>query len=80
MELTFKLSQIDIIFHWLAYARIHAAGVVSGCYGVLNNEIRSKLAKNRLNFTVFALDPRGACTHFAPLEAQDIISEKKNFT
>ena len=46
------------------YAGFHATGVLQG---VLNDEIRSKLAKNRLIFKdVFALGPRGARAPFAP--------------
>ena len=44
------------------YPRRIQDSMVPGCYGVLNDEISQKQA----DFTVFVLDPRGACTPFAP--------------
>ena len=36
------------------------------CYRLLNDEIRSKLAKKQADFTVFALDRWCTCAPFAP--------------
>ena len=42
------------------------AFMLTGCYGVLNNEIREKISQKQADLTVFALDPRGAHSPFAP--------------
>ena len=59
--LKLKNFQTDILVH-----RRMQDSMVPGCYGVLNDEIKWKLAKKQADLTVFALDPRGAHAPFAP--------------
>ena len=59
----FRCYYGELRYKTLAYAGFQATGVL---YGVLNDEIRSKIANNRLILLFFALDPLGALSLRTP--------------